>query len=61
MQEIKKPVGLELCVQLRHKRMERINLTIPRYHKNILRRESLKLGISMSDYIRRLIDEKNII
>lgn len=39
-------------------RMERINLTIPTYHKNILRQESTRLGISMSDCVRRLIDEK---
>lgn len=39
-------------------RMERTNLTLPTHHKNILRKESMRLGISMSDVVRRLIDAK---
>ena len=39
-------------------RMERTNITLPTYHKNILRQEAKRLGISISDCIRRLVDEK---
>lgn len=39
-------------------RMERTNITLPTYYKNILRQESKRLGISMSDCVRRLIDKR---
>ncbi|QGH73456.1 MAG: ribbon-helix-helix domain-containing protein [Podoviridae sp. cty5g4] len=36
-------------------RMERINLTLPTYHKNLLKQEADRLGISMSECLRKLI------
>ena len=39
-------------------RMERTNITLPTYYKNILRQDAKRLGISISDCVRRLIDKK---
>ena len=39
-------------------KMERTNITLPMRYKNLLRIDSKRLGVSMSECIRRLIDEK---
>jgi len=39
----------------RENRMERINLTLPTYHKKLLKQEAERLGISMSECLRKLI------
>ena len=39
-------------------RMERTNITLPTRYKNLLRVNAEHLGISLSECVRRLIDEK---